>query len=155
MNIYGPYLDRERFWSNIFSLDCLKNSRMIIGGDLNFSLGFSKIWGARARLDNLSTFFSGKMDGFGIVDVAPSVIVPTWSNRRVGIDNISKILDRLLVSADLLDLDLHIRQWVGCGGDSDHQPIFLQILSDNIKLRCPFKFNAHWLPKEEFVALLK
>ena len=32
MNIYGPYLDRERFWNNIFSLDCLKNSKLIIGG---------------------------------------------------------------------------------------------------------------------------
>ena len=40
MNIYGPYLDRERFWNNIFSLDCLKNSRLIFGGDLNFSVGF-------------------------------------------------------------------------------------------------------------------
>ena len=32
MNIYGPYLDKERFWNNIFSLDCLKNSRLIFGG---------------------------------------------------------------------------------------------------------------------------
>ena len=43
MNIYGPYLDRERFWNNIFSLNCLKNSKLIIGGDLNFSLGFFEI----------------------------------------------------------------------------------------------------------------
>ena len=41
MNIYGPYLDRERFWNNIFSLDCLKKSRLIFGGDLNFYVGFS------------------------------------------------------------------------------------------------------------------
>ena len=95
------------------------------------------------------------MDAFGLVNIAPSVIVPTWSNRRVGIDNISKRLDRLLVSADLLDLDLHIRQWVGCRGDSDHQPIFLQILSNNLKTHCPFKFNSHWLANEEFVSLLK
>ena len=71
-------------------------------------------------MDNLSSFFSGNLDAFGLVDIALSVIVPTWSNRRVGIDNISKRLDRLLVLADLLDLDLHFRQWVGCGGDSDH-----------------------------------
>ena len=109
MNIYGPYLDKERFWNNIFSLDCLKNSKLIIGGDLNFSVGFSEIWGARARVDSLSSFFSGKMDAFSLVDIAPSVIVPTWSNIRVGIDNISKRLDRLLVSTDLLDLDLHFR----------------------------------------------
>ena len=60
-----------------------------------------------------------------------------------------------MVSADFLDLDLHLHQWVGCGGDSDHQPVFLQILSNNPKLRSPFKFNAHWLLNEDFVDLLK
>ena len=108
----------------------LKNSRLIIGWDLNFSPGFSEIWGERARVDSLSTFFSGKMDAFGLVDIVLSVIVPTWYNRRVSIDNINKRLDRLLVLADLLDLDLHFRQWVRCGGDFYHQLLFLQILSD-------------------------
>ena len=95
------------------------------------------------------------MDSFGLVDISPSVIVPTWSNRRVGIDNISKRLDRLFISADLLDLDLHFRQWVGCGGDSDHQPVFLQILNRGIHMRSPFKFNAHWLVNDDLVKLLK
>ena len=31
MNIYGPYLDRVRFWNNLLSLDCLKSARMIFG----------------------------------------------------------------------------------------------------------------------------
>ena len=58
-------------------------------------------------MDNLSGF-SMKLDGFGIVDIATTVLVPTWSNRRVGSENISKRLDRLLVSTDFLDLDLHL-----------------------------------------------
>ena len=44
---------------------------------------------------------------------------------------------------------------MGCGGDSDHQPVFLQILSNNPKPRSPFKFNAHWLLNEDFVDILK
>ena len=116
MNIYGPCLDRVRFWNNLLSLDCLKYARMIFGGDLNFSLGCSEIWGEKAHVDSLSDFFSENLDAFGLVDVIPHVLAPTWSNRRVGNENICKRLDRLLVSADFLDLDLHLRQWVGHWG---------------------------------------
>ena len=60
-----------------------------------------------------------------------------------------------MVSADFLDIDLHFCQWIGCGRDYDHHPIFLQILSNNPKPRSPFKFNACWLLNEDFVDLLK
>ena len=95
------------------------------------------------------------MDGFGLVDLVPSIILPTWSNRRVGCENICKRLDRLLISIDLLDSNLHFRQWVGCGGDSNHQRVLLQVLNDDIKPRSPFKFNANWLENDDFVSLLK
>ena len=58
LNLYGPYVDREVFWSNLVSLDCFKSSALIFGGDLNFSVGFSEIWGAKARVDTLSDFFT-------------------------------------------------------------------------------------------------
>ena len=39
MNIYGPYLDRVRFWNNLLSLECLKTIRFDIGEkDPNVSL---------------------------------------------------------------------------------------------------------------------
>jgi len=46
---------------------------MILGGDLNFSLGVTKPWGPHARIDSLVDFFSHKistkilidLDGFG------------------------------------------------------------------------------------------
>ena len=43
---------------------------------------------------------------------------------------------------------------MGSGGDSDHQPIFLQILNRGIQLKSPFKFNPHWLESDELVKLL-
>ena len=125
LNLYGPYVDREVFWSNLVSLDCLKSSALIFGGDLNFSVGFSEIWGAKARVDPLSDFFSRQLDGLGLVDIAPAVILPTWSNHRIGNENICKRLDRLLISADLLDCDFHFRQWVGCGGTFISSACFL------------------------------
>ena len=91
----------------------------------------------------------------GIVDINPLVAIPTWSNRRVGFEGISKRLDRLLVSADFLDCDFLLKQWIGCGGVSDHQPVFLQISSQSPKAHSPFKFNAGWLDHSDLVDALK
>ena len=64
-------------------------------------------------------------------------------------------MDRLLLSADFLDSDFLLKQWIGCGGDSNHQPVYLQISSSTPKAHCPFKFNACWLEHIELVELLK
>ena len=68
-------------------------------------MGLFEIWGTRARLDSLSDFFANTLENFGLVDIVPSVMLPTWTNRRVGAEIICKGLDRFLVSADMLDLD--------------------------------------------------
>ena len=65
-------------------LDCLKCEKLILGGDLNFSMGLSEIRGTRARLDSLSDSFIKYLETFGLVDIVPSVMLPTWTNRRVG-----------------------------------------------------------------------
>ena len=77
VNVYGPYVEREGFWNNLLDFVHLNCTKLILGGDLNFSLGFSKTWDARARVDNLCNFFSMKLDGFGLVDIAPIVLLPT------------------------------------------------------------------------------
>ena len=89
------------------------------------------------------------------MDIAPSVVLPTWNNRRDGCENICKRLDILLISVDLLEFNLCFHQWVGCGGESDHQPVFLQILGHDKILHIPFKFNPHSLEHEDFILLLK
>lgn len=39
LNIYGPYQNRVLFWDNLLNKSFMKGSSVIIGGDLNFSLG--------------------------------------------------------------------------------------------------------------------
>ena len=39
--------------------------------------------------------------------------------------------------------------------DSDHHPIFLQILNDDLRPRSPFKFNVNWLVNDDLVSVLK
>ena len=106
-------------------MDCHLPARLIFGGALNVSLGCSEIWGVKAWMDCLSDLFSKKLETYGLVDIVPHVLNPTWSNTRVGNESIAKRLDRIMVSADFLDLDLHFCQWIGCGRYSNHHPIFL------------------------------
>ena len=62
-------------------MECFKSPYLVFGGDLNFSLGISEIWGDRARVDVLTDFFFNLLEGLGLVDITPLVSIPTWSNR--------------------------------------------------------------------------
>ena len=42
VNIYGPSQGREHFWSDLLSKSMLKSQNLVIGGDLNFSMGNSE-----------------------------------------------------------------------------------------------------------------
>ena len=57
-NVYGPYVEREGFWDNLLDFVSFNCTKIIFGGDLNFSLGLSEIRGVRAKSDCLSDFFS-------------------------------------------------------------------------------------------------
>ena len=62
----------------------------MLGGDLNLTLRSSEIWGSKATLDPLSSHFLSLFESVGLVDVAPLVAGPTWSNDRVEDEGISK-----------------------------------------------------------------
>ena len=50
---------------------------LVFGGDLNFPLGLSEIWGVKARVDVLTNFFHNLLDSLGFVDINPLVSIPT------------------------------------------------------------------------------
>ena len=102
LNCYGPYLNRDSFWSAVASGGLLSLPNIILVGDLNLTLNASNIWGSRAQLDPLGPFFSKLFSDHHLVDVAPSCAGPTWRNGRIGEDGISKRLDCFLLSDQLI-----------------------------------------------------
>jgi exonuclease III len=48
LNIYGPTQDRPQFWNALLEKSFLKDRFLILGGDLNFSIGAAESWGQRA-----------------------------------------------------------------------------------------------------------
>jgi len=155
LNIYGPYQDRIPFWEKVFSLECLKNDSVIIGGDLNFSLGHSEVWGPQARVDILTDFFTHRLMNLNLIDIEPIRVKPTWRNMRSGDSRVAKRLDRFLVADSLVNRHFLLRQWIGSGGQSDHFPIFLEMRKGPSNPASPLKFNKVWLKDESFIKLIK
>eukprot|EP00253_Pinus_taeda_P010845 PITA_10845 len=155
VNIYGPCQGREYFWEELMTKTVMKSPLMIMGGDLNFSIGRAEAWGPSAREDPLSDFFFNLITKNNLIDPSPIKLKPTWRNRRIGEDRIAKRLDRFLLAESLSSKVPMIRQWVEEIGNSDHFPIFLDLTIPPHKPPAPFKFNPAWLLDPSFCNLFK
>jgi hypothetical protein len=62
--------------------------------------------------DPLAIFFKDLFDNSSLVDVAPTELVPTWRNGRIGDSSIAKRLDRFFVAEDLIGPAMRYRSWV-------------------------------------------
>jgi exonuclease III len=78
INIYGPYAERKRYWDSLALCPWLSQPGVIVGGDLNFSLGAAEVWGPRSTLDPLTDYFTHYLDSFGLLDLYPVKLQPTW-----------------------------------------------------------------------------
>lgn len=111
----------------------MNNLNLVVGGDLNLSLGFSETWGPAAQVDPLAEIFLNKIRSGKLLDVNLIKSRPTWRNSRVGEAKVAEKLDRFLLKEDLVSRIPCFRHWVGEGGDSDHLPILLEMKGPNPK----------------------
>eukprot|EP00253_Pinus_taeda_P030772 PITA_30772 len=155
VNIYGPCQGRELFWTDLLAKSPMNSSLMVVGGDLNFSMGRAEAWGPSAREDPLSDFFHKALLDKNLIDPSPIKLKPTWRNRRSGEDWIAKRLDCFLLSEGLISKIPLFRQWVEEVGNSDPFPIFLELSFPPPKPPAPFKFNSSWLQYPSFNNLFK
>ena len=154
INIYGPYTNRETFWDELLAKEFIKDDLVVLGGDLNLTLGSGEVWGPRAIPDSQADHFISSFARVGLIDVEPTKINATWRNRRTGVNRVAKRLDRFLIGEKFLDSLPFVRQWVECGGISDHSPIMIELKSGAGKPYSPFKFNNAWLRCEDYLSLV-
>ena len=57
LNYYGPYSNREAFWSMARAGGLLSLPSLILAEDLNFTLNAGEIWGNYSQLDPLAPLF--------------------------------------------------------------------------------------------------
>ena len=101
VNLYAPYHNRLSFWNKIKNSGILSLRNLIIMGDFNSTLNLNEIWGDRARVDGIAGYLHDFFIDYYMVDICPSPIIPTWTNKRIGAEYIGKRLDRTLVKDSL------------------------------------------------------
>eukprot|EP00253_Pinus_taeda_P012058 PITA_12058 len=154
INVYAPCSQRELFWQHFLHLSITNEDRVIIGGDLNFSLGFRESWGSAAQIDSITDFMTNLLENTNLIDIPMQKILPSWRNRRVGEVALARRLDRFLIKEALLQKLQLYKQWVGSRGLSDHSPIYLEIQGPFRKPKAPFKFNHTWLKDPSYVKMI-
>ena len=102
-NVYGPCLNRIPFWDSLFTNSILGGDMVVIGGDLNFSLGQVEVWGKNARQDLLTEYFTHKLVEKNWIDTKPLKLKPTWKNTRCGEARVAKRLDHFLVTEQMVE----------------------------------------------------
>lgn len=115
LNIYGPCQERVSFWNNLLAKAVTKNQNLVIGGDLNFSIGIAEAWGPLAKEDPLSDFFLNAFSSHNLIKANMIKLKPAWRNHRTGEARLAKRLDRFFLSEDLASKIPVFRQWVGGG----------------------------------------
>jgi hypothetical protein len=81
LNVYGPYQDQVTFWDNLLKKDFMSNNDIVLGGDLNFSIGMVESWVPRTCPDPLSDVFGHFLSENGLVDISPIKIFPSWCKK--------------------------------------------------------------------------
>jgi hypothetical protein len=81
----------------------LKDQKVVLGGDLNFSFSFFEVWGTYVRADPMTSCFTQNLVECNLLDLDPVKLKPTWRNNRVGDASVAKILDRFLIKDFLLE----------------------------------------------------
>ena len=90
LNIYGPCHGHIPLWNIFFSKPLLNFSNLVLGGDLNVSLGLSEFWGPNAQVDPLIDFFLNKIWLERFIDVDLLKEKPTQICKRVGEERVEK-----------------------------------------------------------------
>ena len=97
--------------------------------------------GGRPVAGSFHCLFRRFIDHFGVVDLGFARNPFTWSNNRMGLENIKERLDRSLASPSWIHLHpkfslIHLH-----AHNSDHNPISLNINSTSYFLDRPFRFE--------------
>eukprot|EP00253_Pinus_taeda_P015345 PITA_15345 len=95
------------------------------------------------------------IQSYNLVDIPPLNGRFTWSNKRVGNNNIKERLDRILVQERIVARFSNIQSKILLGYFSDHKPVALILDKGKNMGPLPFKYNKAWDSKEEFRALVK
>jgi len=122
--------------------------------DLNIVLSSDEVWGGSSGF-GITKFYNKNLFTFNnLIDIKSTKLIPTRRNEHCGQEAITRRLDTVLVSEDLISDVGHYRSSVKLPYISDHVPIFFQLDLPPLYKAYTFKLNAQWLKDWDFVDLV-
>ena len=97
MIVYSPnhYREKEHYWNSIKEeLAERQNGKLILGGDLNLIRNTKENFGGNYHSNPSGEALEEIMEQHKLIDIPPSNGKYTWSNKRIGKNNIKERLDR-------------------------------------------------------------
>ena len=155
LNVYGPFYDRRIYWESLANERALDQENLILVGDLNLTLSTTEVWGQNARSDALANFFISLFEQKKLISLQLICLEHTWKNNRTGDQEISKRMDRFLISKEICQDHLVLKTAMETWGLSDHRPITLSVTIPEEKSPTPFKFNLVWRENEDYREMVK
>lgn len=155
INLYAPYVNRRSFWDRMVMTGIFHLHNLIIMGDFNATFNADEAWGNKARMDPLAGHLNDIFLSHGLIDIRPHPLMPTWTNRRAGVNFIGKRLDRVVVKNSIFDILGGPKSFVMVSDVSDHYPISLSCNNFPVRSGYPFKFNRIWLEDPEYTCLVE
>lgn len=138
--IYGPPtpVSRAIFWDSLHDIGRVSNGPWCILGDFNMVLNAADKLGRRPVASSSNNGLWNLIQQCGFIDLGFQGKAFTWTNKRVGLDNIQERLDRGFANdlRRLLFPDATITHLVAL--KSDHCPILLSTTPDTQALHRPF-----------------
>jgi hypothetical protein len=101
LNVYGSCTTKKSFWNTIKDSGILSTNNLIMAGDFNIILYSDEAWGVN-RSSFIDDYFKDLFASKNLIDIKPPKLVPTWRNGRLGQNAITRRLDRVMVSEELL-----------------------------------------------------
>ena len=102
-NVYGLYINCIPFLDNILQLELFFGDLVVIGGDINLSLGQAEVWWPFSHPNILTEYFTQKLMERKWMDIEAVKLKPTWHNNRCGDGRVAKRLDQFLITEKLMD----------------------------------------------------
>jgi len=157
-NIYAPnhYRDKARCWESLsLELQSLNDSKIILGGDLNLIRNVEEKFGGKFYADPSREALEVIIQTHNLIDIPPSNGKYTWSNKRIGSQNIKERLDRFLLQEGIAASFSCIKSKIIQASASDHKPVVINMERGRNMGPLPFKYNKIWDQIEDFHSLVQ
>ncbi|GAV83750.1 LOW QUALITY PROTEIN: Exo_endo_phos domain-containing protein/DUF4283 domain-containing protein/UBN2 domain-containing protein, partial [Cephalotus follicularis] len=140
--VYGScdYRERRDLWANLVHLsERLKSTPWVIFGDFNVSRSPNEHSGGRPVLSKAMREFGECIKKCELEDLRQAGCFFSWSNKRAGVEAVSKKLDRAMGNWGFKEFN-HVQALFPTPGISDHSPCIIQFKKARLSGSRPFKY---------------